>query len=196
MKILLTTMALLFAGLGSASGQNSKPSAPSQPATAATKSSPLSAPNHIDPVKEADIRRLLDVVGTKAIMAQMMKSMTGDVRPVLTNSLPPGDYREKLVDLFFAKFQSRLDVEHLIDLAVVAYNDHFSDDEIKDLISFYQTPLGQKAVSVLPQLTLELNQAGRKWGESLGRECTQEVLTEHPELLEAMKTAKNPSQAQ
>lgn len=197
MKIFLAALILLLASLTSAAAQNTKPTTPVEPAdqrAAASAASPIQ--DHINPAKEANIRHLLDVAGTKAIMAQMMKSMTGDIRPILTNSLPAGDYREKLVDLFIAKFQSKVNLEHLIDLAVVAYNNHFTDDEIKGLINFYQTPLGQKTVSVLPQLMLDLTQAGREWGESMGRECMQEVLTEHPELVEAMKAAKSSSQAQ
>jgi hypothetical protein len=42
-------------------------------------------------------------------------------------------------------------------------------------------------------LTAELQEEGRKWGESLGRESMQEVLAEHPDLLEAMTAAQNSS---
>ena len=42
----------------------------------------------------------------------------------------------------------------------------------------------------------EMSEAGRKWGEGLGRECMQEVLTEHPEMVEAMKAAGKAAQQQ
>src|SRR5215470_18575202 len=80
-----------------------------------------SLPAKIDPVKEADIRRLLDLVGTKALVEQSLDSMSKSVRPLLANSLPPGDYREKLVDLFFEKFKAKLDVQHLLELAIPSY---------------------------------------------------------------------------
>lgn len=55
----------------------------------------------IDPAKEADIRRLLDVTGAKAMASQNMAMMEGTIRPLLTNSLPPGEYRDKTDQLVF-----------------------------------------------------------------------------------------------
>jgi uncharacterized protein len=155
-------------------------------ATAATK---------IDPAKEADIRRLLDLAGTKALVVQTMDSMSKSIKPLLTNSLPPGEYREKLVDLFFAKFSAKADVEHLLDLAVPVYDKNFSHQEIRSLIEFYQTPLGQKAMATLPKVTAEMQEQGRKWGEDLGRQCMVEVLSEHPELADALNNAQSNAQA-
>jgi len=154
---------------------------------------PAATPAKIDPAKEADIRKLLDLVGTKALAAQSIEAMTKSIKPVLTNSLPPGDYREKLVDLFFAKFSSKTNLQHLLDMAVPIYDKHFSHQEIRSLIEFYQTPLGQKTISTLPVLMAELQDEGRKWGETLGRESMQEVLAEHPDLLEAMSAAQKAS---
>ena len=120
-----------------------------------------------------------------------MDSMANTIRPLMTNSLPPGEYRERLVDLFFAKFQSLADAAQLLDSSVVPiYDKHFSDDEIRGLIKFYETPLGQKAVSALPQVSNELREAGKTWGEQVGRQAMLEVLAEHPDLAEALKAAK------
>jgi len=149
----------------------------------------------IDPAKEADIRRLLDLVGTKGLLVQTMDSMSRSIKPLLANSLPPGEYREKLVDLFFAKFSSKADVQHLLDLAVPVYDKNFSHQEIRSLIEFYQTPLGQKAIATLPKVSVEMQEQGRKWGEDLGRQCMVEVLSEHPELADALNAAQSNSQS-
>jgi hypothetical protein len=177
-----TTNLFAQAAPGNAAAQ--KPAAPAAAATTASK---------IDPAKERDIRQLLELVGTKALFVQSLDGMSKSMKPVLTNSLPPGDYRQRLVDLFFARFSSKMDVQHLLDMAVPIYDKHFSHQEVRSLIEFYQTPLGQKTVSTLPVLTAELQEEGRKWGESLGRESMQEVLAEHPDLLEAMTAAQNSS---
>jgi hypothetical protein len=144
--------------------------------------------------KEADIRRLLDLVGTKALVTQSMADMAKSIKPALTSSLPPGDYREKLVDLFFAKFSAKANPEHLLDLIIPSYDRNFSHQEILGLIEFYQTPLGKKSVSVLPKLVAESQEEGRKWGEDLGRKSMLEVLAEHPEFAKAIEEAqKNPA---
>jgi hypothetical protein len=48
----------------------------------------------------------------------------------------------------------------------------------------------------MPQLLTETREAGRAWGEKLGRDSMVEVLTEHPELAEAMEAAKKAAQPQ
>jgi len=118
-----------------------------------------------------------------------MNNMQQSLKPVLTNSLPPGEYRERLTDLFFEKFRSKFDTKRLLDLAVVRYDENFSDQEIKGLLEFYQTPLGRKVVTVLPKLSGELQQDGRQMGQQLGRESMVEVLSEHPDIAQELREA-------
>lgn len=143
----------------------------------------------IDPAKEADIRKLLDLTGAAGLVRQVMANMEHSIKPLMTGALPPGDYRDQLVQLFFEKFQSKMNTDSLLNLAVARYDENFSDDEIKQLISFYQTPLGEKVVTVLPKLTQEMQQDGMQMGEQLGRESMLEVLQEHPELARALQEA-------
>jgi uncharacterized protein len=183
---------LLF-GSATAYAQSVPPKAAAQTQNSPASTTTTDGAAKIDPAKEADIRRLLDLVGTKALMAQTIDSMGKSMKPILTNSLPPGDYREKVVDLFFAKFSSRLNLQKMLDLAVPIYDKNFSQQEIRGLIEFYQTPLGQKTIATLPKLSAELREEGRKLGEAIGRDSMMEVLAEHPELAEAMNAAQKSS---
>ena len=197
MKISVVLGVCLTLGAIGASAQNTPASAAKsanlQPSAASKPGS--TNQTKIDPAKEADIRKLLELVGTKALVSQTIDSMSKSIKPLLTNSLPPGEYREKLVDLFFAKFTAKADVERLLDLAVPVYDRNFSHQEIRGLIEFYQTPLGQKAIATLPKVMAELQEQGRKWGEDVGKDCMVEVLSEHPELAEALTAAQKNTQA-
>jgi len=176
-----------------------KPQTPPQQSTSTAGSNSVSAgQSKIDPVKEADIHRLLDLSGTKAAMTQILEGMEKNIRPMMMNSLPPGDYRTSLVDLFFEKFQahSKTEIQHLLDSAVPLYDKYFSDEDIKGLIQFYQTPLGVKALNVLPKLSIEMQGEGMKLGEKLGRQSMLEVLTEHPELKKSMEDAQKAAHPQ
>lgn len=182
MKFLAAVLLAAFIGASVQAAQNqATPLAP--PSTQAT------AGPAIDPAKEADIRRLLDLGGTTALVGQLMDRTMQSLKPVMTNSLPPGDYRAQLIDLFFDKFRSKFDTKRILDLAVARYNENFSDDEIKGMIEFYQTPLGHKVITVLPSLTAELQGDGQKMGQEIGRESMMEVLQEHPELRQALQEA-------
>ena len=165
---------------------------PAQGAPTSGSNSAAAGQPKIDPAKEADIHRLLDLAGTKSAVTQIMQGMERNIRPIVTNSLPPGEYRAKLVDLFFQKFQthSRAEIPQLLDSAVPLYDKYFSHEDIKGLIRFYETPLGQKALSVLPKLSIEMQGEGMKVGEKLGHQSMLEVLSEHPELQKALETAQ------
>jgi hypothetical protein len=189
MKRLLSVATFLLLGSAALRAQTAR--APQgTPQQSPLPSAVSSDQKKIDPVKEANIRKLLEVTGATAMMEQTMQGMEKNIKPLMTKALPAGEYREKLVDLFFEKFHAKLDLQKLLDLAVPMYDKYFSDEEVKGLILFYQTPLGQKALKAMPQLSGELMEAGSKMGEELGRQSMVEVLTEHPELEKAMEEAQ------
>jgi hypothetical protein len=152
----------------------------------------------IDPVKEADIRRLLELTGAKSMVSQVMTSMESSIKPLMMNSLPPGDYREKLVDLFFQEFLSRANIEmpRLLDAAIPVYDKYYSNEDIKGLIHFYETALGQKAISLMPKISTELQSQGTKLGETIGRDAMLKVLSDHPELKSALEDAEKSAHSQ
>ena len=144
----------------------------------------------IDPQKEADIRRLLQLMGAERAMTQAMANMETNIRPLLTSSFPAGEYRDRLIQLFFDKFHSKIDPQELIGLAMPVYDKYLSDADVKGLIDFYSTPLGEKVINVLPDIVAESGERGRQWGEKIGRESMIEVLQEHPEMKEALQARK------
>ena len=169
----------LFSAL--AAGQT----APATPPVGNAQSTPA-----IDPAKAADIRKLLDLVGTKELMEQSFGGTMSRIKPLVTQSLPPGEYRAKLVDLFFEKFQSKINLDEFLNMAVPIYDKYFTTDEVKQMIKFYETPVGKKAIATLPKLTTELSEIGQKWGATIGRDSMNEVLAEHPDLAMALEEAR------
>src|SRR5215469_17152042 len=148
----------------------------------------ISAPK-IDPVKEAAIRRLFEVQGTKKSMEQVISEMSANMKPTLSKLLPPGEYQDKLIPLFFEKFQSKMKTDDLMDLMVPIYDKYLTKEDINGLAQFYQTPLGKKMISVLPQLVIETQTAAMNMGQELGRKAMLEVLAEHPDLEKAIEEA-------
>jgi hypothetical protein len=180
----------LFAGLCSAQDSQSNTD---QSVAAAAKASRGQV--QAEQSKQADIRRLLQITGAGSIATQSMDQMEKTIRPMVTVALPPGDYREKLVDLFFEKFRSKRQPDELSNLVIPIYDKYYSDEDIRGLIQLYQTPLGKKMLSTLPQVMAESQAAGTKWGEQIGRESMTEVMAEHPELQKAMEQAKSNAQS-
>jgi hypothetical protein len=173
------------------SAQDPRPAqtAPAQTAAAPAQAASGNSAPSVDPAKEAAVRKMFDVMGMAKLMQQVLAGVSNNMRPMLMSSLPPGEYREKLADLFLQKFQSKIRVEQLLDLTVPIYAKYFSKEEIEGLTRFYQTPLGQKSLSVLPQAVVEMQTESMKLGEKLGREAMVEVLDEHPDLKKALEEA-------
>jgi uncharacterized protein len=192
MKHKTAILAVLFLASSFLRLQAQSSPAPTQPPAqqpGATLSPQPSAPAKIDPAKEADIRKLLDITGAKALAMQSMDSTLKSIRPLLVSNLPPGEYQEKLIDLFLEKFRSKANAQQLVDLIIPIYDKHLSHEEIKALIQFYETPLGKKTLSALPTIAQESREVGEKWGQALGSDSMNEVLAEHPDLKSALEAA-------
>ena len=145
--------------------------------------------DRLEEAKKADIRQLLEITGAANLATQTMDDMEKTMRPMIAGALPPGEYRDKLVDLFFEKFRSKRTPDHLMEVIIPIYEKYYSDDDIKELIAMYQTPVGRKMLSMLPQIAAESQAAGKAWGEQIGRESMLEVLNEHPDLQVALQNA-------
>ena len=83
------------------------------------------------------------------------------------NSLPPGDYRDKLVDLFFEDF-IQTEYSAVLDGRRCVRQVPLAMKISKGLIEFYQTPLGQKTLTVLPKLSVELQNGRHARGRAGG----------------------------
>jgi len=197
MKLYSVLLLLLVSSLSSAQSpdhsQSSSDNSERGSKLPVATSAPQATQSKIDPAKEADIRRLLEVMRASELMTKLMGGMEQGIRPMLTNAFPPGEYREKLISLFLAKLHSNLQSGDLLDLIVPIYDKYYSRDEIKGLIQFYETPVGNKMVSVTPQIAVESQAAGRDWGQQVGADSMREVLSEHPDLEKALEDAKNPT---
>ena len=143
----------------------------------------------VAPEKEAAIRKLFEIQGTRESMGQVLAGMSANMKPMLSKMLPPGDYQDKLIPLFFEKLQSKMKGDDLIEMLIPVYDKYLSKEDIDGLAQFYQTPVGKKMVSVLPQLAVETQAAAMNMGQELGRRAMLEVLAEHPDLEKAMEEA-------
>jgi Uncharacterized protein conserved in bacteria (DUF2059) len=200
-KILICMCCVVLHSFGQTQGHPENSPAEQQNAQAqpAPTSPVAQAESKIDPAKEIDIRKLLEISGAKRLVEQSMEASEKSIRPLMTSSLPPGEYREKFIELFFTKFHSKADTQQLLDMLIPIYDKNLSHEDIKGMIEFYGTPLGQKTLTVIPAIMAEAREAGRKWGENLGRQTVKEVLAEHPEFVKEMensqKTVQTPQQS-
>jgi len=65
--------------------------------------------------------------------------------------------------------------QELLTLAIPLYEKHFTENELDDLIAFYRTPTGQKAVKELPALMQEFVPISQSWALGLQPEMRQKL---------------------
>jgi uncharacterized protein len=61
-------------------------------------------------------------------------------------------------------------VEELVDMTARLYATQFTEQELKTLVTFYQSPLGQKVLSVEPKVMDQAMAAAGAWGDNLSQE--------------------------
>lgn len=194
-KITATAVLVLTYTLVAQDQSSRKPAAVQAPSKEQPAPTSSAEPSKIAPAREADIRKLLELTRVAALMVQGMNGAEKSMRPLLERSFQPGEYRDRLIELFFAKFHSKVNTKALVDLVVPIYDKHLTGEDIRGLIAFYGTPLGQKMIEVQPQMLAEAQNVGRQWGEDLGRQSMQEVFAEHPDLAKAVEDANKSQQA-
>lgn len=178
MKAALALLALYvatFLVVVSLSSQNSKAVKPGSSA-ALTQQSP------IDPAKEADIRSLMELVGAKDTIDDAANAAADQYRERLLTSMPDNDGARAFADAFVDKFKAQYNADDFANHVAAAYDKHFTADEIKGLLQFYGSPLGQKTAAEMPKITREIQADTREGSVRVAKEVLQEMKAQNPEL--------------
>ena len=82
--------------------------------------------------------------------------------------------------VFWDRFlvQARERRGEFLDSLVPLYSRTFEVTELKALLQFYQSPLGQRLLDTQPGLMRESVQIGQRWGARLGAEIGQQLAAE------------------
>jgi uncharacterized protein len=135
----------------------------------------------IDPAKEADIRSLLELVGARDSVQDAASAATEQYRQKVADASANNDRAQAFVNAYLIEFQKKFDANAVNQQLVQIYDRHFTDEEIKGLLEFYGSPLGQKVAAELPKISREVqfathsasNQAARQAWQDLHREGAQ-----------------------
>lgn len=145
------------------------------PVQAAEQNSTVKAvAKSIDPQKEADIRALLELVGARDMIQDAAANSTEQYRQKLISLTPNDDKAQEAINSYLAVFQKKFDVDALTEQLVVIYDKHYTEDEIKGLLQFYGSPLGQKSAAEMPKISKEIQLADRTLSSQAAREAWQE----------------------
>jgi hypothetical protein len=175
--IYVGTFFLVIQGASQNSVQASHQSAAVQGNAAAAQTN-----SSIDPAKEADIRSLMELVGARDLVQDGANTAIEQSREKLLATVPNNDRGQAFVNAFAVSYQKKFDVNQVTDQLVAIYDKHFTDDEIKGMLQFYGSPLGQKVASEMPKINRETQAAIRLANTKAAKDALAELKQQNPEI--------------
>jgi hypothetical protein len=143
---------------------------------------PRLADSSIDSAKEADIRSLMELVGARDLVQDGANAAIEQSREKLLATVPNNDKGQAFVNAFAASYQKKFDVDQVTNQLVLSYDRHFTDDEIKGLLQFYGSPLGQKVAAEMPKINRETQAAIRVANTKAAKDALAELKQQNPEI--------------
>jgi uncharacterized protein len=122
--------------------------------------------------KEADIRKLISVAGSEDILRQTLPKMVAQMKLAMP----------QVPDEAWHELEKPETIKKLVDLYVPIYEKHFTHDEIRGMLNFYETPLGKKMVTTMPLVLQESMDAGNRWGIDLAKRIGQGTNQPTPDI--------------
>jgi hypothetical protein len=157
-------------------------------APAAVEASPQSAAakpagahsSAIDPAKEADIRTLLDLVGARDQVQESVNYSAEQYREKLLATIANNDKNQAFVNAVITDYEKKFDVDQVTEQLVATYDKHYSSEEIKELLQFYGSPIGQRVATEAPKISREIQAATRATAANAVKDALQETQEENP----------------
>ncbi|MEH1903611.1 MAG: DUF2059 domain-containing protein [Nostoc sp.] len=118
--------------------------------------------------KTNNIKKLFEITGVKNLSRQIITQLLNDFK----SNYP--QVPQKFWDNFAAEIKS----DDIVNEIIPIYNKYFSNEEIKQVLTFYQTPVGQKTITVLPQLYQESYYVGKRYGRAAAQRALKKLEAE------------------
>jgi uncharacterized protein len=112
-----------------------------------------------DPEKEADLHSLLQYLGAKDQLQSVANESAAQYREKLgasVKNVADDSKRQELITVASGSFEKNFDQQRAMQQIAAIYDKHFTDDEIKGLLDFYSSPLGQKFAAESPKINKEI----------------------------------------
>lgn len=115
--------------------------------------------------READIRKLMALSGAGQLGAQMAQQLMQALRPMVPDA----------PESFWNEFSARVHPDDIVDLVVPIYAKHFTAEDVKNLIAFYESPTGRKLTNVQPVILQESMAVGQQWGRRIAEDMVRQA---------------------
>ena len=128
--------------------------------------------------KKTDILKLMDITGSDNIAGQISGAITQNISAGLKQTRPeiPDRFYNTLDKDLAAFFKEKVNAPgSLMEKSVANYHKRFTHAELKDVLAFYQSPVGKKTITEMSQIMNEGMMEARKLAQGLGSDIDQRI---------------------
>ena len=174
----LAVACLLFStGLAPDSKQNSA----QQNGAPAEEKRQSSGDQNAGAAPEADLRRLLELIGAPQASAQIVQQTLALKKKFAPRTLTLTNWRrETFQTALETKIQARFTADALAARWAPIYARHFSPEEIQAILQFYESAAGRKLLAEQPAILQESFSAAQEWRRETVADILKEMAVEFP----------------
>jgi uncharacterized protein len=137
--------------------------------TSAQAQAPASTAKPPSPAAILIAKQIVELKGVKDVFDPVVRGVVEKAKSVFmqTNFQLAKDINEIAANMH-KDYDGR--VSELVDQTARIYATHFSEQELKDMLAFYQSPLGKKMIVEEPKVLDQSMQAAATWADNLSED--------------------------
>jgi hypothetical protein len=122
-------------------------------------------------------KQILELKGVKDVFVPLVRGVVVKTRDMFmqTNFMWSKDLNEAAV-IVEKQYDSR--ISELVDTSARIYASHFTEQELRDLLTFYQSPLGRKVIVEEPKAENESLSAAGAWADNVSQDVVNSMRVE------------------
>jgi hypothetical protein len=155
-----------------------------QPSTAPAQDRQPSATVHVvanvDPVLQADLRRLFEDLGVDKLLRTLVDQATDSMTTLLKSDarLTP-----EFIDEFVRRTKEGLLDGRVQDMTMQEYAKFFTHEELQQMIAYRESPVARKAAQLAPRMMTDISTQVEEIVQELGKQTALDIARQHPEYL-------------
>jgi uncharacterized protein len=137
----------------------------------------MAAPAGPSPASLLLAKQIIEIKGVKAMFDPVVIGVVEKAKSMFlqTNFMWSKDINEVAAQMHH-DYDNR--VNELVDATARVYATHFSEAELKQILAFYQSPLGQKMIVEEPKAVDESMVSAAKWADNLSEDVMAKMRAE------------------
>ena len=137
------------------------------------KNSPTAGGLQKESAKISDIRKLMQMTGATAMGTQMIEEMVGRFKTMMPN----------VSAAYWDEMMREVNTDALLEMIIPVYDRNLTHDEVKEILKFYESPVGKKLISIMPVIQKEAVAAGQEWGRKLGENVAKKLMKDREQMM-------------